>query len=222
MSNRRTFLIALASAAGVASATAAARAQTPPEVVLTNVSYDPDARALSRAQRRLRQGVAGQHRPEGHHPHLARRLGQAGALGDRRAARPTSSPWRWPATSTRSPRESKLPAGELADAPAQQLLALHLDDRVPGAQGQSQGDQGLGRPRQARRLGHHAQSRRPRAARAGTISPPGPTRSTRPGGDRGAARRTSSSAIYKQRAGARHRRARLDHHLRPARASATC
>ena len=48
MSNRRTFLIALASAAGVASATAAARAQTPPEVVLTNVSYDP-TRELYRA-----------------------------------------------------------------------------------------------------------------------------------------------------------------------------
>jgi len=48
MSNRRTFLIALASAAGVASATAAARAQGPPEVVLTNVSYDP-TRELYRA-----------------------------------------------------------------------------------------------------------------------------------------------------------------------------
>ena len=33
----------------------------------------------------------------------------------------------------------------LAEAPAAQCLALHLDDRVPGAQGQSQGHQGLGR-----------------------------------------------------------------------------
>jgi sulfate/thiosulfate transport system substrate-binding protein len=48
MSNRRTFLIALASAAGVASATATARAQGPREVVLTNVSYDP-TRELYRA-----------------------------------------------------------------------------------------------------------------------------------------------------------------------------
>jgi sulfate/thiosulfate-binding protein len=39
MSNRRTFLIALAIAAGFPDA--AAHAQTPPEVVLTNVSYDP-------------------------------------------------------------------------------------------------------------------------------------------------------------------------------------
>ena len=36
-------------------------------------------------------------------------------------------------------------------------LALHLDHRVPGAQGQSQGHQGLGRPGQARRRGHHAE-----------------------------------------------------------------
>ncbi len=39
----------------------------------------------------------------------------------------------------------------------QQQRALHLDHRLPGAQGQPQGHQGLGRPGQARRLGHHAQ-----------------------------------------------------------------
>ena len=33
----------------------------------------------------------------------------------------------------------------LAEAAAAQCLALHLDDRVPGAQGQSEGHQGLGR-----------------------------------------------------------------------------
>ena len=46
----------------------------------------------------------------------------------------------------------------LAEAAAAQQRALHLDDRVPGAQGQPQGHQGLGRPRQARRAGDHAQS----------------------------------------------------------------
>jgi sulfate/thiosulfate transport system substrate-binding protein len=48
MSNRRTFLTALASAAGMASVSAAVRAQTPHDVVLTNVSYDP-TRELYRA-----------------------------------------------------------------------------------------------------------------------------------------------------------------------------
>ena len=56
----------------------------------------------------------------------------------------------------------------------EQLRPLHLDHRLPRPQGQSQGHQGLGRPRQAGHPGDHAQSRRPRAARAGTISPPGP------------------------------------------------
>ena len=48
MSNRRTFLTALASAAGMASVSAVVRAQTPRDVVLTNVSYDP-TRELYRA-----------------------------------------------------------------------------------------------------------------------------------------------------------------------------
>ena len=46
----------------------------------------------------------------------------------------------------------------LAEAPAAECLALHLDHRVPGAQGQSQGHQGLGRSDQARRQRHHAES----------------------------------------------------------------
>ena len=49
-------------------------------------------------------------------------------------------------------------AGQLADAPAAQQHALHLDHRVPGAQGQSLAHQGLARSGQARRPGHHAQS----------------------------------------------------------------
>ena len=46
----------------------------------------------------------------------------------------------------------------LAKAPAAQFVALHLDHRVPGAQGQSQGHQGLGRSGQAGRRGDHAES----------------------------------------------------------------
>ncbi len=40
---------------------------------------------------------------------------------------------------------------------AGEQLALHLDDRVPGAQGQSQGHQGLERPGQAGHPGDHAE-----------------------------------------------------------------
>ena len=49
-----------------------------------------------------------------------------------------------------------------------------------GAEGESQGHQGLGRSGQARHQRHYAQPRRPRAARDGTIWPPGST----PGGCR--------------------------------------
>jgi sulfate/thiosulfate-binding protein len=63
MSNRRTFLSALAIAAATLGATAVAQAQTPPEVVLTNVSYDPTRelyRALNDAFARQWQAGTGQ------------------------------------------------------------------------------------------------------------------------------------------------------------------
>ena len=46
----------------------------------------------------------------------------------------------------------------LAEATAAEFLALYLDHRVPGAQGQSEGDQGLGRSDQVRRQRDHAES----------------------------------------------------------------
>ena len=63
MSNRRTFLSALAMAAGTLGAAAFARAQTPPDVVLTNVSYDPTRelyRALNDAFAKQWQASTGQ------------------------------------------------------------------------------------------------------------------------------------------------------------------
>jgi sulfate/thiosulfate-binding protein len=63
MSNRRTFLTALASAAAMASVSAMVRAQTPRDVVLTNVSYDPTRelyRALNDAFARQWQADTGQ------------------------------------------------------------------------------------------------------------------------------------------------------------------
>ena len=68
------------------------------------------------------------------------------------------------------------PAAGLAEAVAAECLALHLDDRVSRPQGQPEEHQGLGRSRQAGHEGDHAESRRPPAARAGTISPPGAMR----------------------------------------------
>ena len=52
----------------------------------------------------------------------------------------------------------KLLPADWQNAAAEQQHALHLDHRVPGAQGQSQAHQGLGRPGEARRRGDHAQS----------------------------------------------------------------
>ena len=40
--------------------------------------------------------------------------------------------------------KSRQAQGRLAEASRQQLIALHLDHRLPGAQGQPQGHQGLG------------------------------------------------------------------------------
>ena len=116
--------------------------------------------------------------------------------------------------------KAKLAARRLAEAPAAQQRALHLDHRLPGAQGQPQGHQGLGRPRQARRLGHHAE---PQDLRRRALELP---RGLGLRAEAARRRRGQGEGLRRQavqeRAGARLRRARLDHHLRPSAASATC
>ena len=96
-----------------------------------------------------------------------------------------------------------------------QQRALHVDHRVPGAQGQPEGHQGLGRPGQAGRRGHHAQ---PEDLGRRALELPGRlglcAEEARLARRR---RRSSSASIYRQRAGARLRRARLDDDLRRAR-----
>ena len=166
------------------------------------------------------KALAGETGQTVHDQHLAWRLRQAGALGDRR-----------PATAdvvtlaladdvdAIATRADSLPANWQAPAAAQQR-ALHLDHRVPGAQGQPKGIRDwpdLVKPgvRSSRR------TRRPPAARAGTTSRPGPRRCKQHGGDEGEGPRNSCRALQ-QRAGARHRRARRHHHLRRSAASATC
>ena len=145
---------------------------------------------------------------------LARRLGQPGAGGHRRARRAGGDAGAG-GRHRRHRREVRQDPGRLADAAAAQLVALHLDDRVPGARGQPQGHRRLGRPRRRRRAGDHPQpqdlgrgalelSRRLGLGRQGV------------GGDEAQDPRVRRQAL-RQRAGARHRGARLDHDLRPAR-----
>ena len=116
-----------------------------------------DAGTVPGLQRGLRRLLEGEDRPGGRSHPVARRLGQAGPGGDRRLGgrRGHAGPG---LRHRRDRREGRAAAGRLAEAAAAQQLPLHLDDRVPGAQGQSQRDQGLGRPGQAGRGGDHAQS----------------------------------------------------------------
>ena len=69
-------------------------------------------------------------------------------------------------------KTGKIPADWQKRLP-QQFVALYVDDRVSGPQGQSERHPRLGRSGQARRRGRSRPTRRPPAARAGTISPPG-------------------------------------------------
>ena len=84
----------------------------------------------------------------------------------------------------------------LAEAAAAEQLALHVDDRVPRAQGQSQGHQGLERPDEAGHRRHHAESedvgRRPLELSGGVgVRQAAGRRQRRQG------RRTSSTALFK-------------------------
>ena len=54
-------------------------------------------------------------------------------------------------------QRSEIAPRRLAEAPARQQQPLHLDDRLPRPQGQSEADHRLGRPRPPRRQGHHPQ-----------------------------------------------------------------
>ena len=99
--------------------------------------------------------------------------------------------------------------------PAEQQLAVHLDDRVPGAQGQSEEDQGLGRPREAGRGGDHAE---PEDLGRRALELP---RGVGVGAEAAGRQRRDGAALpreaVQERAGARHGRARLDHDVRAAR-----
>ena len=102
----------------------------------------------------------------------------------------------------------------LAEAPARQRVAVHVDDRVPGAQGQSEGDQGLGRPDQAGHLDRHAESEDVGGARWNYL-PHGRMRCTSRAATSRRRRNSSRSSTRTQACSIR--RARRDHELRAAR-----
>ena len=189
--------------------------QAPKPVTLLNVSYDPTRELYEDFNTAVRRLLEGQDRPGRHHPPVARRLGQAGPLGDRRArgrrgdagaglrhrpdrregrarCRPTGSPG-CPTTARPTPRRSCSWSGR----------AIRRASRT-----------GAIWPSRASRSSRP--TRRPRAARAGTTWPPGPGRCVSPAATTPSAKDFVDQALQ-ERAGARRRRPRLHDHLRGAR-----
>ena len=123
---------------------------------LLNVSYDPTRELYDDYNKAFAQYWKTKTGKDDQHPPVARRLGQAGAHGHRRPRRRRRHA-RARLRHRRARDAGQAAAGQLADAPAEQQLAVHVDDRVPGAQGQPEEDQGLGRPRAAGRLRDHAE-----------------------------------------------------------------
>ena len=129
-------------------------------------------------------------------------------------SRPTSSRSRWRTTSTPSPAGPD--QRRLAEAAPEQQRALHLDDRLPGAQGQPEGHPGLARPGEAGRRGHHAE---PEDLRRRALELPGRL-GLRLGTCRAARDATAREFVARavpERPGARLGRARRDHDVRRAR-----
>ena len=173
-----------------------------------------DARALRADQRGVRGRPQSQDRGHGHDQPKPRRLGQAGAFGHRRSRRRRRDVGAR-LRHRRDRRAREAVPGRLAKAPAAQLDALHLDDRVPGEEGQSVEAQGLGRPREARHPGDHAEPED--VGRRALELPRGVGLCEEPAGRQRRDREGVRRQALQERAGPRHRRARLDDDVRPAR-----
>ena len=111
--------------------------------------------------------------------------------------------------------QGKLLAAQLAEPAAQQQRALHLDDRVPRAQGQPEGDPRLARSAAARGEGDHSQSEdlRRRALELSRRLGLGAAAARRQRGERQGVR----AQALQERAGAGYGRARRDDDFRAAR-----
>ena len=182
---------------------------------LLNVSYDP-----TRELYREFDAAFNEHwQAEGHagarHPDLARRLGRAGARGDRRPRRAGGDAGARQ-RHRRHRREDRQDPGRLAEQAAAQLRALHLDDRLPGARGQPEGHRGLGRPRRATTSQVITPNPKTSGGARWNYLAAWAYADKKFGGDQDADPGLRARAL-RQRPGARHRRPRLDHDLRPAR-----
>ena len=127
------------------------------DVTLLNVSYDPTRELYQDFNAAFAEALEGEAGEKVTDQAVARRLRQAGARGDRRP-RGRRRDARARLRHRRDRREGEAAARRLAEAPAAQQHAVHVDHRVPGAQGQSEGHQGLGRPGEAGRRRDHAES----------------------------------------------------------------
>ena len=76
--------------AGAVVMAALAGAAQAADVTLLNVSYDPTRELYADVNKAFAAQIEGEDRQDGRDQAVARRLGQAGALGHRRARRPTS------------------------------------------------------------------------------------------------------------------------------------
>ena len=106
--------------------------------------------------------------------------------------------------------------GRLAVEAAAQLRALHLDHRLPGARGQPEGHRGLGRPGRATTSQVITPNPKTSGGARWNYLAAWACADKEFGGNQDADPRLHARAL-RQRAGARHRRPRLDHDLRPAR-----
>ena len=207
-------LFALVAGGPVASAQG-----TPRPVTLLNVSYDP-TRELYQEFNRLRRVLERQDRPGRDHPSVARRIRQAGPLGHRR------------------PRADvvTLALAYDIDAIADKggLLPANWQTRLPDNSAPYTSTIVFlvrkGNPKDIQDWGDLVKP-------GVSVITPNPKTSggarwnylaawacalQQPGGSEADGARSSSASFYTQRPGARLRRARLDDHLRAARASATC
>ena len=139
ISSRALRLLARTAGAGLALGFALTPlyGQAQSRVTLLNVSYDPTRELYQDINKAFAAALAGAQRPGRHDPPVAWRLGQAGALGHRwsRCRR------RHACAGLRHRRNRGTGAaapGRLAEAPSGQQRSLHVDDRIPGTQGQSE------------------------------------------------------------------------------------
>ena len=146
-------------AAALLLSSGAAWAQTQ----LLNVSYDPTARTPPRSVAGVRRRMEGEDGRDGRDPRVARRLGQAGPLRDRRARRRCGDARARGRHRRDRARHQEDPGGLAEAAAATTPRPTPRRSCSWSARAIRRAFKRLGRPRQARRPGHHAQSRRPPA-----------------------------------------------------------